>query len=171
MLRLAGALLLLAGSTGIAMIYCHEHNERLRYLKLMREIFAYIQNEMAYLKAAMPEICFNLSRRDIAFGEVFLAIYQESELNNGCYFNEIWARNFRERLKKAPLKDKEKDMLLFFPESLIFRDSGGQAEGVEKYIDEATDYIDETAAQIKNKNKVTMCLGIMAGLMAVIILF
>jgi stage III sporulation protein AB len=171
MIRLIGILLLLAGSTGMGLAFCHEQNERLRYLKLIREIFADIQKEMEYLKSTMPEICLSLSRRNSALSEAFGDIYQEAELSNGCYFNEIWERHFRDKLKKVPLKESEKEMLIFFPESLIFRDSGGQADGMRKYINEISKYIEEIEGQIKNKNRVIMCLGIMAGMIAIVILY
>lgn len=169
MAQLIGTALLIIGTSGIALMYCNEQKERLRILKQMREIFIRIQKEMGYLKAAMPEICLKLSENENAFSKVFLNIYEEMELNNGCSFNDIWQRLFEERLKKTPLKEAEKEMIKRFPESLIYRDSGGQAEGVKKYIDDTSAKIDLIEAEIKNKNKVVMSLGIMAGIVTVVI--
>ncbi|MCL2718276.1 MAG: stage III sporulation protein AB [Lachnospiraceae bacterium] len=171
MVRIIGTLLLLAGSSGIAYSYCNEQNERLKILRVMREIFIRIKKEIEYLKASIPEICLNLGEQNQTFSEVFKDIYQELELNNGRSFNDIWHIHFTSALKKVPLKEAEKEMIKSFPESLIYRDSEGQAGGIEKYIGEISKYVDEIETVIKNKNKVIMCMGIMAGMITVVILF
>lgn len=171
MARIIGTLLLLAGSSGMAYLYCNEQKQRLAVLRSMKEIFVRIKKEIEYLKAAIPEICQKLSTQEIAFKEVFKNIHRELELNNGCSFKEIWQRHFDEGLKKIPLKEAEKEMIKSFPESLIYRDSEGQADGTEKYIDEITKYVDDLNAAIKSKNKVVMCMGVMAGMITVVILF
>jgi len=171
MVRIIGTLFLLAGSSGMAYSYCREQNERLKILKSMREIFIRIKKEIEYLKSSIPEICLSLSEQNIIFSDVFAVIYQEMELNNGCTFNEIWQHQFDEGLKKVPLIEKEKEMIKGFPDSLVYRDSEGQADGIDKYIDEAGKYIEDLANEIKSKNKVVLCMGMMAGMIAVVILF
>ncbi|MCL2050106.1 MAG: stage III sporulation protein AB [Lachnospiraceae bacterium] len=170
MVRIIGTLLLLAGSSGMAYSYCHEQNERLKILKNMREIFIRIKNEIEYLKASIPEICFSLGEKNISFNKVFTAIYEELELNNGCSFNEIWQRHFTASLKNMPLKETEKEMIKSFPDSLVYRESKGQADGMEKYINEVSKYVGEIETVIKNKNKVMMCVGVMAGMITTVIL-
>lgn len=171
MVRIIGTLLLLAGSSGMAYLYCHEQNQRLAVLKNMKEIFIRIKKEIEYLKASIPEICQKLSAQNITFNEVFKKIYHELEVNNGCSFKEIWQRHFDESLKKIPLKEAEKEMIKSFPESLIYRDSEGQADGTAKYIDEVSQYVDDLQITIKSKNKVVMCMGIMSGMITIVILF
>ena len=171
MVRLIGIILLIAGSSGVAYSYCFEQNERIRILICMREIFVRIKKEIEYLKISIPEICHNLSLSNIVFNETFKRIHQEIELNNGRSFNEIWYTHFMDRMKKAPLSEQEKEILIKFPESLVYRYSEGQAEGISKYIDEVSKHISELEAVTKNKNKVVMCMGVMAGMIAVVILF
>jgi len=170
MVRIIGTILLLAGSSGIAYSYCREQNERLKTLRSMREVFIRIKKEIEYLKASLPEICLSLGGQNIIFSDVFAEIYNEMELNNGRSFIEIWQLYFDERLKRVPLTEKEKEMIKGFPDCLVYRDSEGQAEGIDKYIDEAGKCIEDLANEIKNKNKVILCMGVMAGMIAVVIL-
>lgn len=155
----------------MAYAYCREQNERLKILRSMREIFIRIKKEIEYLKASVPEICHRLGTQNLIFGNVFRDIYEDLELQNGASFYDIWQRHFEERLKKTPLRETEKEMIELFPKSLIYRDSEGQAEGIDQYINEVSSYVDEVEAGIKSKNKVIMCMGIMAGMITVVILF
>ncbi|MCL2253559.1 MAG: stage III sporulation protein AB [Lachnospiraceae bacterium] len=170
MVRIIGAILLIIGTSGMAYTYCFEQRLRLRLLHKMRDIFVLIQKEMEYLKATMPEICLHLSEQNNSLSSVFGDIYMETELNNGRSFNAIWRHHFAEKLKKEPLKEDEKNLIMLFPESLNYRDSDGQADGVKKYINELNSRINEIDAEIKNKNKVVMCLGVMSGIITVVII-
>ncbi len=172
MLRMAGIVLLIIGTSGTAWSYCREQKERLEYLKYIKQIYEFFQNEVIYAKAALPEICNRLSQRiPQPLGKAFAEIYLEISKNNGCSFEEIWEKHISECMKKLPLKKNEKEILRGFPGSLGFRDGKGQAEGMERYIEDASRYIKEVETELKSKNRVVMCMGVMSGIMAVIILF
>lgn len=170
MLKIVGILFLMTGATGVAWSWCREQKERLETLKSIRQIYEYLQTEMDYAKAALPEICRRLSGRPTPFRLAFEEIYKEIDKNNGCCFEEIWQKYMGESLQQLPLKEKEREILLGFPECLGFRDGKGQAGGIEKYIEEASSYSRELEEELKNKNKIAMCLGVMGGMMAVILL-
>lgn len=166
-----GTILLITGTTGIAWSYCREQKERLGYLKSIRQIYQYLQKEIDYAKASLPELCGRMGRRQQPpFGEAFSAIYDELNENNGCTFDEIWERHMLSCVKDLPLKENEKAILTGFPQSLGFRDGKGQAEGMDRYIEEVSQYIHTLGEELKNKYRVIMCMGVMSGIMAVILL-
>ncbi len=171
MLQIIGIILLISGTTGVAWNYCKEQKERLGYLKAIRQIYEYLRKEIDYAKASLPELCGRIGQRQPPpFGEAFAAIYEELNENNGCPFNEIWEKHMMSCMKGLPLKNHEKALISGFTLSLGFRDGKGQAEGMEQYVEEVSQYIKNLEEELKNKYRVVMCMGVMSGIMAVILL-
>lgn len=171
MFRIIGMVLLVIGTTGVAWTYCREQKERLEILKGIKQIYEFLQNEIMYAKASLPEICQRLSSRAVLpFSQAFEEIYEEINKNNGCSFEEIWEKKMLECMKGLPLKKKEREIMIAFPSSLGFRDGKGQAEGMERYIRDVSHYINELEEELESKNKVVMCMGVMGGIMTVILL-
>ncbi len=163
---------MIMGTTGVAWSYCREQKERLEHLKCIKQIYEFLQNEVSYARASLPEICNLLGQRTpLPFSQAFSEIYREINKNNGRSFEEIWEEQMSECTKKLPLKKNEKEILIEFPRSLGFRDGKGQAEGMDRYVRDASHYIKELEDELKSRNKVIMCMGVMGGIMAVIILF
>ncbi len=171
MLQIIGIILLISGTTGLAWSYCKEQKERLEYLKTIRQIYEYLQKEIDYAKASLPELCGRLGQRQPPpFGQAFAAIYEELNENNGCTFNEIWEKHMQDAMKALPLRKHEKAFVIDFPLRLDFRNGKGQAEGMDQYIDEVSQYIKNLDEELRSKYRVIMCMGVMSGIMAVILL-
>ncbi|MDR2889247.1 MAG: stage III sporulation protein AB [Lachnospiraceae bacterium] len=171
MLQLIGMILLLTGSTGMAWNYCQEQRERLRYLKYIKQMYEYLQNEIAYARSSLPEICEELSDRlPEPFAQAFAMIVAEIKENNGRSFEDIWTGVMTEQIKPLPLSGVEKELIIDLTDSPGFRDGKGQAKGMERHIEEVTRHIKELEEGLKSKNKVVMCMGVMGGLMAIILL-
>lgn len=171
MRQIIGMILLVSGTTGMAWSYCQEQRERLMYCKCIKQIYEYLQNEIVYARSSLPEICADLGRRlPEPLARAFRNIVMEINKNNGRSFESIWAEIMAAEIKSLPLNQAEKELLTGFPDRLWFRDGRGQAEGMEHYIEDISRHIKELADGLKSKNKVVMCLGLMGGLMAVILL-
>ena len=75
-----------------------------------------------------------------------------------------------EMLEETSLTGQQKQLLINFPECMGMNESTGQANALNRYIEELELMIAVQREEEKSKNKVIMSLGIAAGLFMVIIL-
>ena len=171
MLKGAGAVLLMLGSCGFALSICRERNRRLQLLKEMREMFRLLQNEICYTALPLPEILKLVGEKvNAPFGKALLLTAEHMRLENGEEFQTVWEEEMKEMLKETSLTAQQKQLLINFPECMGMNESTGQANALNRYIEELELMIAVQREEEKSKNKVIMSLGIAAGLFMVIIL-
>lgn len=171
MLKVSGAVLLMLGAAGFAFSICREWKRRLLLLKSMKEMYRLLQNEICYTALPLPEIFRIVGERiDEPFGEALFSVSNRMTLKRGEDLKKVWESEMGNCLDKIPLKDQEKELLLKFPECVGMNESKGQANALNRYIEEIDRLILQMEEEEKSKNKVIMSLGIAAGLFMVIIL-
>ena len=171
MLKGAGAALLMLGSCGFALSICRERDRRLQLLKEMREMFRLLQNEICYTALPLPEI-FKLVGEKVnpPFDKALLMTGEHMCLENGEEFKTIWEEEIKKMLRETSLTAQQKQLLINFPDCMGMNESTGQANAINRYIEELDLMIHKQREEEKNKNRVIMSLGIAAGLFMVIIL-
>ncbi len=170
MLRLAGCVLVIAGSAGFAQSICRDSKKRLEMLKQMRSIFEAMKYYIAYQKATIPEILGKLSVKGDgsisgAFQEIYRKVYEEGES-----FPLIWKQQMEQVLMQSALTKEEKKMVLDFPSCLEFMEENAQAGALDELLREINLHIEELIREQKNKNKMIMSLGVAVGVLISILL-
>lgn len=168
MLRIAGCILVIIGSSGFAQSICQDGKRRLEMLKQLRSIFESMKYYIAYQKATIPETLWKLSdQRDHelsgAFREIYQRVYEQGES-----FPVMWKRQMEGVLLQTPLTKEEKKLVLDFPSCLGFMEETAQAGALDELLREINLHIEELIGELKSKNKMIMSLGVAAGVLVVL---
>lgn len=171
MLRLIGALLLLAGTGGYSVCCCMDMRKRLACLHEMKRMYELIVSQIDYCMAAFPEAC-RMTAKDVKepFGAMLTAIYEEAESGSGRPFPQIWEDQTKRMFPKFPLKRSDQRLLTEFSGSLGNADRELQKQAFAKVILELDTEIQNERAHMEEREKLTMSFGVMGGLLVVIIL-
>ncbi|MDE5866755.1 MAG: stage III sporulation protein AB [Lachnospiraceae bacterium] len=169
MLKLAGIIMLMFGCIGLGINKVSEEKRRIRELREIRNIVVRIQNEMAYGKRTLPEICLILGRNSTEpYSDAFMNIFQRLEENDGTVLDNIWKEQLKNCMEDMPLGEEEKNILISLPEHMGIMDGAMQAADIGQSLDMLTGHIVKTETEYENKAKVIMSVSVMAGLFLVI---
>lgn len=171
MLRLAGILLLMAGSIGAGWSAKEKLKASLEDLYRMRQILQMFQSEIAYSRSPLPETCVRVGNRvSEPYRSAFYAIRGEMLANKGDSFLTIWRRQMEICMKKLSIAKEEKQIFMDFGSCIGYMDGDIQAKAVEQYMHKLEIAIGRMEKEMADKCKVIMSLSVMGGLMLVIIL-
>ncbi len=164
MLKLVGSFCILAGCIGWGANRIGEEKSRIRHLQEWIRIIRRIQNEIAYGKRTLPEICLLLSEScPEPYRECFGAIYEQAGRQEGEGLEQIWQRQVR-------LPEEEKEILKCLPLDPGIQEEKFQAERIGQSMDLLTRKCRQAEDAYENKARVTTCLSILAGVFMTILL-
>lgn len=171
MLRLAGCLIVIAGSSGLALRIVRERREHLARCRIWRELFLLMENEIMFQKSSLPEICSRAGMHLSGNGRKFLErIGTAFEDGGGDTLGEIWRREAERVFEEEPLNRELEKEVAALGERLCFEDSDMQRkilQDMEKYLKK---HEEEQESLNKERNKLTLCAGVMGGLLLTILL-
>lgn len=171
MLRILGILVVIAGSSGCALAIVRERAAYLERCRSWRELFELMENEIAFQKSSLPEICVRAGRHLAGNKKHFLdRISRAFEEGGGETLGEIWRREVRIVFQKEPIKKEIEREVEELGGRLCFEDSDLQRkilQDAEKYIEK---HQEEQERISRERNKLTLCAGVMGGLLLTILL-
>lgn len=171
MLRLTGAVLLLLGTGGYSFCLCRELRERLRCLYEMKRMYEQFDSQVGYSLAALPELCkMTEPVMKSPFAQLLHDIYEEAEQNTGKAFPLIWEEQVKKHFVKSALKKEDIGLLMEFSRSFGHADRKLQKQAIENQLALLTALLQKQEAQLAEREKMIMSLGIMGGLLLVILL-
>lgn len=171
MLRIVGALALVMGSGGYALGVVKERIEYLERCRTWRELFSMMENEIAFQKSSLPEICGRAGVHLSGNKKRFLhRIGQAFENGGGDTLGEMWRREVKLILKEEPLKKEMEKEVEELGERLCFEDSDMQRKILRDVAEYFRKHQEEQKSLNKEKNKLTLCAGVMGGLLLTILL-
>lgn len=171
MLRLAGCLIVMAGSSGLALRIVKERREYLEWCRTWRELFLLMENEIAFQKSSLPEICGRAGRYLSGNKGDFLgrvgAILKEG---GGGTLGEIWSREAEHVFEEEPLKREVEREVKGLGEKLCYEDSDMQRKILQSVESGLKRHEEEQENLDREKNRLTLCAGVMGGLLLTILL-
>lgn len=171
MLRVAGAVLLMAGCIGSGWSAKERLKKNLDDLYRIRQIFQMFQSEIAYSRAPLPEACMRIGNRlEEPYRSALLSVREEMLADHGESFLNIWDRQIGICMRKLSLAEADKRLLLDFGSCIGYIDGKMQTQAVEQYIHKLDISIGRMEKDMADKCKVIMSLSIMGGLLLAIIL-
>lgn len=171
MVKLIGVFLLIGGTSGFAFCLCREQKSRLRLLKDMKYMYQLLQNEIRYTGLPLPEIFKSIAEKlKDPLGSALIRVSESMAWERGESFSRVWEEEMEKGLLGMPLTDRQKSLLLRFPESTGLSQAEGQAKVMQRQIEELDRWIAQLEQEEKSKNKVIMSLGIAAGIFLSILL-
>lgn len=171
MLKTAGILCILAGSVGFGAARVGEEKRRIRYLREILGIVRRMQDEIAYGKHTLPEICLTLSECcGPLYGACFRSIYEQTAFGDGVPVDRIWREQVELCQKDAPLSEEEKDILADFPQYLDMREEKQQARSIGRCEDFAAENCRKAESAYANRTKMIFSVSLLAGVFLTILL-
>lgn len=171
MLKLAGVLLLLAGSLGMGLSFCADMKKRLLGLKEIKRMYERIYSQIDYTGEALPEIC-HLLEQELSppLRNICRQVYEEATGKEGRPLPQIWEKACMEHLQDIPLKPEEKKEVARFALFFGYADREHQKRTLDGQIIGMEERIRETEGHMAEREKICMSLAVMGGLLLCVIL-
>lgn len=165
MQKVLGSIAVLISCVGIGIEKAQELQRHLTELELLKRIFTILKKEMEYTKAPFSELFLKMSKKvEGIHGEWLNNLAENLCKYEQETFYEIWNKELEKLFEESKLSKKEKEELRQLGKSM------GYIEGIELYLTQLEFSIEQTKAEIGNKKKLCVSLGVMGGIFLVIIL-
>lgn len=171
MVRLIGVLAVIAGSSGFALRIVGERNTYLARCRRWRELLALMENEVAFQKSTLPEICARAGGHLAGNRKLFLErVGQGLDRGNGGTLGEIWHREAERVFAEEPLGKEAEREILELGGRFCFEDGEMQRNVLRDAGAYLTRHEEEMERLDRERNKLTLCAGVMGGLLLVVLL-
>lgn len=171
MLRMLGIFVTIAGSSGCAFSIVKERRLYLQRCREWLELFELMENEIAFQKSSLPEICERAGRRLTGHKKMFLKrIAQAFQDGGGDTLGELWHREVLRIFQQEPLKKEVEKEIGELGERLGFEDG----DMLRKILQDMELFLKkhqkEQESLNKERDRLTLCAGVMGGLLLTILL-
>lgn len=131
MYKAVGILCILVGCIGWGNGRVGQERERILQLRALLRMLGRMRKEILYGKHTLPQICLFLStEKETCYQSCLGRIYEQVTAGNGTGFLQIWEKEMTDCLKKLPLREDEREMLVRLPDMPDFREEKGQADRI-----------------------------------------
>lgn len=172
MLKLIGAILVIATSTYGGFYIGRSYNERPKQLNLLQQALLMLETEIVYgaipLHLAMKHIGERLPGVVRLF---FITMSKNLRKSDGASTYECWKKAIEEEFPKTSLGQQDKEILIRFGQTLGKSDREDQVKHIRLTIQNLT--TEETLAREEQKKyeKLSKNLGVLLGFLIVILIY
>ncbi len=169
-MRIFGIFVVMAGSSGCAYSIVKERGNYLEWCRQWMELFELMENEIAFQKSSLPEICARIGSRLSENRKYFLERIGQAFRDGGDTLGNVWRREAKLIFEKEPLSRTVEKEVEELGERLCFEDGGMQRKmlsDMERYLEK---HLKERENLNREKNRLTLCAGVMGGLLLTILL-
>lgn len=171
MVRWIGIVIVMIGTNGFALSAVKERKEYLERCRAWRELLELMENEIGFQKSSLPEICCRAGMHLAGNKGIFLKrIGQTLDRGDGGTLGEIWRQEAKKIFGEEPLKKTVQDEVEALGARLCFEDGDMQ----RKILRDAEQYLlkheKEQESLNRERNKLTLCAGVMGGFLLMILL-
>ena len=171
MLKVIGAVLVIAGAVGISFSYRQDMQNYLNNTRCFFIILELLESEIQYSKASLPEACRMVAQRvEEPLCEGLMNVWKGMCENRGLTFSIVWRQEMGKCLNNLPAGKKEKEQFMQFADSSGFADNRMQLRAMERCREILGQSIKKQEEAIENKTKVVMSMGLIGGLFLTIVL-
>lgn len=171
MLKIAGFIFLIAGSTGYGCCLIAYKRRQISEIRSFVYLFQLLKSAISYRKEILPDACRHASEKlEGHLSEMMLNIYMDMSRDMHQTFRDAWIRNGTRYFKLSDITKKQKDYLLKFPSYIGFSDEKMQITVIEDYIVQLDSQISEMDKRLEEQKKVIMGVSTISGMMTAILL-
>lgn len=173
MIRILGFVAILIGTMGCGLSIIKERKTDVEECKEWLYVLSVVENEMAFQKSTLPEICFRISKQSTINRKkrIFLEnVYNRMQEKNGESFGTVWEEEFKlHELGKECNREIEKE-IQGIGKKLFFEDVAMQRNIVQTTMQKIEYYMKKKQRENETENKVVLCMSVMSGLLITILL-
>ena len=172
LLRIAGALAVMLGCTGLGLYYSLKESFRISELLELKKALLILSSEIEYMRAPLHIACANIAKRtESTIGALFLQFSELLSAGEGETAYQLWATAMEGIKGKTFMADEDLSVVDGFGKTLGYLDKHMQ----QNAINYAVTYIEEKAAALQtqgDKNKrMYRSLGVIGGLLITVVLW
>jgi len=167
--KIAGSILIILATTGIGIVSGRDLKIRLDNLRYIKKIMLMLRGEIQYLKAPLGEAFFSVGKRAKPPFDTFLNKIAREIASLECdSFYKIWCKYIDEELIKIKLNKRDCLTLKRVGEHLGYMDREMQLGMIDLYVEQLEEEIKISKENMEEKIRVYNCLGVSAGIFAVL---
>lgn len=171
MVKLTGAILVIASCSFLGFYFSLELKTRIDDLKELKKIIILLRGDIQYANTPLPEAVQALSKRHKGKYKMFLKNISSRLLElNGKSFAEIWKEGVARDLLESSLSKEDFELINQLGESIGYLDKKMQINTLDLYLEEIEEIIEDLSQTVKEKTHMYNSLGIMGGIFIIIIL-
>lgn len=166
-----GAILVIAGCTGVGFYTGNQLGERLNQIMELVKITEFLKGEITFSRSTLPEAMERIGKRTVnPFDDFLKNLSQQMKKYSGEGFAELLQIKMSEYLSEVALtKDDLQEFYLTY-RNLGYLDKEMQIHLLERYIKEQEKEIDVLYQQLPVQKKLFHSLGVLGGVFLAIIL-
>lgn len=170
-IKFFGFLMIVGGSFGLGNYYRMRLLERVRLLKILKEVLELFYNEINFCNATLPQCCISVSKHiGMPYGQSFLKIYEMTETKTGNSFYEVFCEQIRLYFDKSALKRTDLDDFLYFVKNKTPAYGENQLQRIEQGLKYLEQDLFDAETELRKKGQLVISVSFLCGLFIVIIL-
>lgn len=171
MLKFAGTAMILIATTGFGISFASDLRGRIAELRCLKKIMLMLRGEIKYAKTPLPEAFRSIGKRlSPPFSCFLAAASKELGVLQGKTFQEVWEDAVFMHLSRTRLTKGDLAQLIKLGENFGYLDSEMQLGTIDLYLEQLELEIERAEQTVENKARMCHCLGVLAGLFAVILI-
>lgn len=170
-IKIAGAMLLLLGTTAFGVYKGCLYNSRLDNLYEIKKAFLYIQGEIRYMNTPMPETLDGAARQMKGQCRKFFSrVAMELYAGGGTELKQVWEETISREIQGEVLEREAVDVLREMGGQLGCLDMHAQEKAIDYFLKKWDYLIEKRRKEKSEKLKLYYVCGVMGGLLMVIII-
>lgn len=171
MLKLAGIVIILCGTTALGIYKSCQYLNRFRNLNEIKKVFLYIQGEVRYRNTPMPETLEAASYKVRGpLGRFFCDVAEGLDEKKGMDFKEVWERCLLQDVSGDILEREAREELAGMGSQLGCLDRQAQEKEIDYFLNKWEFIIEKRQKEKSNRLRLYYICGVMGGLLMVIML-
>ena len=172
MIKLCGAVCIVAGTTCYGLFYAFQKKSRLWRLKQFKESLLCLSGQLRVARMTMPQALAQIgqkSRYDY-LSQFYIFVSENLEQHTYSGFWETWAAGIDSYVRDIYLTESDSEILKNIGSIPLHLDIQMQLAFLEENISELENLIEETQKDIRARCRIYQSAGVIAGLVIVLIL-
>lgn len=171
MLKIVGAVMILASATGIGISCSMDLKKHCTELRMLKQMIYMLRGEIKYTKTPLPEAFAHIAGR---LPEPFCTFLGQTADKMGSLdgrtFQELWKEQIRDCLGGSHLTKEDREQLETLGEVLGYLDLEMQLSAIDLYLEKLELGIQKAQEALVTKQKLYQSLGVAGGIFLIILL-
>lgn len=169
--KTAGCILVLTATTAWGAKAACELGQCYEQARQLELLMVRLRSEMLYARTCLGDVFLSLEKEfPDPFPKWMSQMCREMEKRQGTAFFEIWRDSVTDCLADSGLLEKDRIRLSDLGSQLGEADLEIQIRAIDLYLEEFRRSMEEMRKEMKNKQKLFRCMGIMSGLFITVFL-
>lgn len=171
MLKILGSLCIIVSTILWGAAAARQLGKNYEHMRMLEQLLNRLRNEIRYSRSSLREVFAKIGLDfDGPFQQWMHQMNQRMQQKEGESFSAIWKETVEKCLSDCGIPERDRERLLEIGRQLGDADLDGQIRAIELYLEELKHSMEDMRTELKSKEKLCHCLGVMSGIFIVILL-